>query len=171
MNRRQKKKYEKKGFEKSWYKSRLYHIRSSSYERLLMMNSSDGWEVTPFNYELEIIDSKRGNLKHPRRIIVKPKYWELVPACWKPVPNQPKTDVEIQQTGSVWASSIPSVYKHPCEYGSMLENPFLFGGENAHFDTRMTIPDAIPAFCISDNTRYDELGGRPKWIKWLRELL
>ena len=156
MNKRQRKKYEKKGFEKSWYKSRLYHIRNSSYERLLMMKSNDGWEVTPFNHELEIIDSKRGNLKHPRRINVKPKYWELVPACWKPVPNQPNTDVEIQQNGSVWANSNPLFYRHPYDYSGMWKNPFLFGDDARYFDIRMDIPGAIPLFSISGDTKCGE---------------
>ena len=78
MNRRQKKKYEKKGFEKSWYKSRLYHIETSIYEKLLISHF-DGWEVTPFNHEVEVIDSKRGNLKHPRRILVKHRLYQLPP--------------------------------------------------------------------------------------------
>lgn len=65
MNKRQWKKFESKHYEKSWYAARLCEIKCDAYWYALYSDP----DITPMNHSVHIIDSKRGNLKHPLKII------------------------------------------------------------------------------------------------------
>ena len=69
MNKRQWKKYCKKGFNKKWYNTRRYKLEMEARKYAIVV-----YDWSPFGIGVEIKDSKRGNLKHPLEVAVERVY-------------------------------------------------------------------------------------------------
>ena len=67
MNKRQLKKFSKKGLLKTWRNSRGFHLIISA--KNFTFNFDDSLTL-PLGYEVSIIDSERGIFKHPLKIEV-----------------------------------------------------------------------------------------------------
>ena len=72
MNRRKWKKYANKDYCKSWYMSRYNKLRLEAIEYAIIFK-----DMSPFGIQIKIIDSKRGNLKHPLKIQIEKYAVEL----------------------------------------------------------------------------------------------
>ena len=77
MNKRQMKKYKKKNCEKSWYNARKAEILMRKRMVVMMESIINGEELSPLSFAIEIVDSKRGSLKHPLGYIIHRNIHEL----------------------------------------------------------------------------------------------